>query len=80
MMGDIRKGMEEISETMRMVTESNNGISANVQSSAESVTEVVSDTTALAEKMKEITGALEQISDVIGHLSQQTSCFVQMEE
>lgn len=80
MMEDIRKGMEEISETMQMVTESNNGISQNVQSSAQSVTEVVDDTAALAEKMKEIIGALEQVSGVIGHLSQQTSCFAQMEE
>ena len=72
--------MEEISETMQSVTESNNGIANNVQESAQSVVEVVSDTTTLAENMKEIISALEQVSGVIGHLSQQTACFVLTEE
>lgn len=80
MMKDIREGMEEISETMQSVTESNNGIANNVQESAQSVVEVVSDTTTLAENMKEIISALEQVSGVIGHLSQQTACFVLTEE
>ena len=80
MMKDIREGMEEISETMQSVTESNNGIANNVQESAQSVVEVVSDTTTLAGNMKEIISALEQVSDVIGHLSQQTACFVLTEE
>lgn len=80
MMKDIREGMEEISETMQSVTESNNGIANNVQESAQSVAEVVSDTTTLAENMKEIISALEQVSGVIGHLSQQTACFVLTEE
>ena len=80
MMKDIREGMEEISETMQSVTESNNGIANNVQESAQSVVEVVSDTTTLAENMKEIISALEQVSGVIGHLSEQTACFVLTEE
>lgn len=80
MMKDIREGMEEISETMQSVTESNNGIANNVQESAQSVVEVVSDTTTLAENMKEIISALEQVSGVISHLSQQTACFVLAEE
>lgn len=80
MMKDIHEGMEEISETMQSVTESNNGIANNVQESAQSVVEVVSDTTTLAENMKEIISALEQVSGVISHLSQQTACFVLAEE
>lgn len=80
MMKDIREGMEEISETMQSVTESNNGIANNVQESAQSVVEVVSDTTTLTENMKEIISALEQVSGVIGHLSEQTACFVLTEE
>lgn len=75
MMREISSGMAQISSTMQTVTESNNGIADHVQESAQSVTEVVSDTAALAENMREIIDALEQVSKVIGHLSQQTACF-----
>lgn len=75
MMTEIRASMEKIGGMMQSVAESNNNITNNVQESAQSVMEVVTNTTALADNMQDIIAALDQVSGVINHLSEQTACF-----
>lgn len=75
MMTEIRDSMEKVGGVMQSVAESNDNITNNVQESAQSVMEVVGNTTALADNMQDIINALEQVSGVISHLSEQTACF-----
>lgn len=75
MMTEIRGSMEQVGDMMRMVVESNDSITNNVQESAQGIMGVVNNTTALADNMQDIVRALEQVSGVINHLSEQTASF-----
>ncbi|MDE6386975.1 MAG: methyl-accepting chemotaxis protein [Lachnospiraceae bacterium] len=75
MMGGIRSDMEAFGNLMGAVAESNDAIASNVHVSAQNISDVVGNTTALTDSMRDILDALDRVSETIAQLSEQTSGF-----